>query len=204
MMLRYAVAIFFLMISLLSAASGGERPFWRVKPKVLKKITDDRAIMVLVGAQPKKLKVSELKMQGGGQIKRPIEIVFRRVQKYDDLTKVSDYIKEVRENPSRGELFIRTEAFHYQARMTMKITPSSLDQINKKLEFKVIDGNFKGMTGAFTFEEYKPGLTLMGFEALYEYEKLPMPQFFIEFGLEIVLQKVAARMRTFIEAEPET
>lgn len=206
MMVKAASAIILVTFSLLSSAAsthGGraESPFWRVKPKILKKITDDRSIIVLVTAMKKAGDLSELNMQGGGLIKAPIEDVYIRVQKYEDLPKVSDYVKEVRIYPNRSQLYVHTEAFKYHARMTMKVTPLVSAHNLKELQFSVIDGNFKGMTGVFTFEQYKSNLTLMGFEARYEYKKLPMPEFFIEFGLEFVLQKVAARMRSFLENE---
>ena len=173
-----------------------------MKPKVLKKITDDRAIIVLVGAELKKNKLSELKMQGGGLIKKSPAKVAVRVQRYEDLPGISDYIKEVKVSSDRKEVFIHTEAFKYHARMKMKISPEKVSDTLEKLEFTIIEGNFKGMTGHFTFEKHKPSATLMGFEARYEYKKLPMPQFFLEFGLEFVLQKVAAKMRTYLENEP--
>jgi len=69
----------------------------------------------------------------------------------------------------------------------------------RRIRFAVDDGSFKGMTGDFGFEDYK-GKTLLTFHSEYKYKVLPMPAFFVEFALEIVLQQVAGKMRTFLEA----
>lgn len=183
-------------------------PFWRTKPKVFKKITDERAIVVSVTADEKAPGPHTLKMQGGGLTRRSAEFIFNETQKYEKLTQVSEHVREVKWDAQKKELYVHTEAFQYHARMTMTVEPIAAKNVpggdgkTSRLQFKVIRGHFTGMEGAFTYEEFKPEATLMGFEATYKYINLPMPRFFIEFGLEVVLQKVAARMRTYLENQP--
>lgn len=210
-MTKKTVYIFFIFVcafigfggAVLQAAEDSSHettPFWRTKTKVLKKITDERAIIVSV----KSVKTGEgsrLLMSGGGLVKLPMEKVFVETQKYENLKRVSDHVREVDYRASKKELYLHTEAYSYHARMTMVLTPQNIDEKYRRIHFKIVRGNFLGMEGAFTFENYKPEATLMGFQAQYDYKKLPMPQFFVEFGLEFVLQKVAGLMRRYLEKE---
>jgi hypothetical protein len=204
------VALFF--FSLLSDESFAEstgaewspdkNPFWKSKPSALKKVTDERAILVVVTGNikiPQSSSQKRLKMQGGGLIHRPLESTFTAIQQYEKLKQVSDHIIEVKPRVEKSEVYIHTAAYDYHARMTMSVTPKSCEAHHCELRFKVIEGHFKGMLGAFTLDEWKPGRTLLGFESQYDYTVLPMPNFFIEFGLEFMLQKVAGDMRTFLE-----
>ncbi len=194
-------------VSVASAASS--EPFWRAKPKVFKKVTEDRQIVVSVDAEklPDNLPTkSILHMEGGGLVDTDAAATFAEAQNYDELKKVSDHVLEVRVGPAPQDLFLHTAAFDYHARMTMRVTAETSADGVRHLRFMVLEGNFKGMTGDFSFAEYVPEAaslskrgTLMGFHADYGYSVLPMPQFFVEFGLEVVLQRVASRMRTFLE-----
>jgi Polyketide cyclase / dehydrase and lipid transport len=192
-------------------------PFWRAKPKVFAKITDERQIVVSVNAEKRGSK-SVLLMDGGGLVSAPAETSFAEAQKYQNLKELSDDIVEVKTGPAADDVFIHTQAFNYHARMMMKVTTETVAVAAKKtvtetksspqaatatvesqhLRFTVVDGNFKGMTGEFNFSPYK-SKTILGFHAEYEYDVLPMPKFFVEFGLEVVLQRVASRMRSYIE-----
>lgn len=184
-----------------STFSFDEKPFWRVKPKPFAKITEDREIVVLVKTENEKAEVKTLKMDGGGALKRSASEVFADVQKYSNLKQVSERIVEVSYDSAKNELFVHCEAFQYHARMWMSVHPETVNN-ERRLNFKVLRGHFVGMQGAFTFEEFKPQMTLMGFRAVFDYKTLPMPRFFVEFGLEVVLQKVAKDMRTFLEKTP--
>jgi ribosome-associated toxin RatA of RatAB toxin-antitoxin module len=112
------------------------------------------------------------------------------------LKAVSEHIVEVKPGPLPEDLFVHTEAFRYHARMQMKL--KVVTEPARRIEFTVVSGHFTGMTGDFSFEDYK-GKTLMGFHAEYKYTVLPMPAFFVEFALEVVLQRVATLMREFLE-----
>jgi len=177
-------------------------PFWRAKPKVFAKITDERQIIVSVDAEKHGAK-SVLRMDGGGLVTAPCAAAFAEAQKYQELKEVSDHVVEVRTGPAEDDLFVHTQAFNYHARMSMKVKTDTDTAGIKHLRFTVVEGNFKGMTGDFNFAAYdkqnQTKKTVLGFHAEYEYDVLPMPQFFVEFGLEVVLQRVASEMRSFLE-----
>jgi hypothetical protein len=179
------------------------KPFWQSKPRVFERVVEQREIVVLVANEKSEKPPSVLRLQGGGYVRQHPRRVFSEVQNYHSLKDLSDYVREVRFDAEKQQVFLHTEAFGYHARMTMKVTPEELPG-SRRLHFVVVEGNFKGMTGAFTFEDFKSGQTLMGFDARYEHVKLPMPAFFVEFGLEVILQKMAGRMRTFLEKASAT
>lgn len=194
-------------VAMASSTEFIEKPFWRVKPPLLKKIIDNRDIIVSVSTLErveKKSGLHTLLMRGGGMVKKESTLVFAEVLKYENLKKVSERIVEVQFSSEKNELYVHCEAFNYHARMWMSVTPlhEKGENSDPKLKFKVLRGNFVGMEGEFIFENYKPGITLMGFNATFDYKTLPMPRFFVEFGLEIVLQKVARDMRAFLEKSP--
>lgn len=201
LLLSFSTLLWCKELSMASSVELVEKPFWRVKPKLLNKILENRDIIVSVSTKVKKSDLYMLQMHGGGMVKNESSLVFAEVQKYENLKKISPRIVEVKVTPDKSEIFIHCEAFNYHARMWMSVSPSPNIAQNKdrRLNFKVLRGNFVGMAGAFTFENYKPGITLMGFNATYDYKDLPMPRFFVEFGLEVVLQKVARDMRAFLE-----
>jgi hypothetical protein len=173
--------------------------FWRNKENVMRKITEDRTIVVSVNAKKRDAKMSNLDMVGGGLTRQYHHVAFAKAQKYENLKKVSDHIREVRWDAAKSELYVHTEAFRYHARMRMRIRTVSPTAEVAQIHFEVIEGNFKGMVGLFSFEKFKAQSCLMGFQSRYVYEKLPMPNFFVEFGLELVLQKVAGLMCQFLE-----
>lgn len=175
------------------AAAPSVTPIWQKVPRNFKKIVEDH--MALVSVRTRKLSGgdSEMTIDGGELIKKSAERAFKIAQNYKDLTKVSDHIVEVRTKP---DLFIHCEAFHYQARMHMKVETQAKPE--RRIRFTVTAGNFRGMTGEFRFVDYK-GKTLLGFHSDYRYKVLKMPAFFLDFALEAVLQHVAEEMRAFIE-----
>jgi len=176
-----------------------DAPFWRTKEKVLARITNERAIVVTVKAIAKGKGQSQLLMHGGGLTRISHDLAFQRATQYEELKKISDHIREVRWNSQQSMLYVHTEAFRYHARMHMKITTEKPSPKVNKIRFRVVEGNFKGMEGVFTFEDYRANEALMGFYSTFDYKKLPMPEFFVRFGLEVVLQKVAGLMRTQLE-----
>ncbi len=198
----------------LKPASAAIEPFWRAKPKVFEKITNERQVVVSVNAEKIKnpgagdTNKNILRMDGAGLVNTEVEPTYLEAQKYDELKQISDHVIEVKVGPSPQDVFIHTEAYNYHARMTMRVTPAKDKDGSRHLRFQVLEGNFKGMTGEFSFSAYQPtgalgklvkNATVLGFHAEYEYTVLPMPQFFVEFGIEVVLQRVASRMRSFLE-----
>jgi hypothetical protein len=137
-------------------------------------------------------------MSGAGDVARPKEASFKLAQEYPRLKEVSDHFKTVSFDEKQQKLFIITEALGYQARMLMKLTPVREDW-RSEVQWEVIWGSFKGMKGVIGFERLAPRLTEVSFQARFEAEELPIPKFLMGFALEVVTQKVAEKMRTYLE-----
>lgn len=177
-----------------------ERPFWR-KPAVMQKIREDRAIVVSVRREDAPNEQVRFLMSGAGMVTRPKEFCFGISQHYAKLKEISDHFKTVNYDSSQRQLFLVTEALGYQARMVLKILPVSEDW-RSELQWEVIWGHFKGMTGLIGFERITEKQTEMSLSAKYEAAELPLPRILMGFALEVVTQKVAERMRAFIESQP--
>lgn len=141
-------------------------------------------------------------MQGGALVRTAADAAHLEAQNYENLSKLSSYIKEVRHNKAKNEVFLHCVAFNYHEKMTLLMSTETVNDKNKRLNFLVTEGNFKGMKGYFNFNDFE-GKTLLGFFSEFTYGKLPMPEFFIQFGLEFVLERVAKNMREHLEKETQ-
>lgn len=175
-------------------------PYWKKRPDLQKKMSDERAIFVSVNqTELPKGKVA-LSMSGVGHVARSKETCFKIAQDYPRLKEVSDHFKVVSYEPSTQRLFLITEALGYQSRMLLKLTPVSTD-LRSEVHFEVIWGHFLGMKGVFAFEKINARSTEISLTANYEADELPIPKVLMGFALEVITQKVAEKMRTFIEKQ---
>ena len=182
-----------------------ETRFWK-KPELQKRMGDDRAVVVSVNtekvdAPSQKKQLTKFKMRGAGHVNRDQATAFQLAQEYSRLKEVSDHFKTVKWDPTTSELFLITEALGYQARMIMKVTPRTVGA-ERHLNWEVIWGHFKGMKGTIGFERVDHRKTEVSFISDYEAEELPLPKALMGFALEVITQKVAEKMRSFLEKEP--
>jgi hypothetical protein len=177
--------------------------FWKSKAKVHKKIREERAIIVSVltkksDIDPKKPHL--LHMTGGGWIGTSRKFAYDQARDFSNLKKVSSHIREVVYNAKDQTLYLHTEAFNYHAKMKLKVDFKEVDS-SSQIDFTVIEGMFVCLQGLVTFSEVEPLKSEIGFFSGYRYKDLPMPRFFIEFGLEVVIQKISGFLRGYIENE---
>ena len=176
--------------------------FWEKNPKVRRRVSEDRDIIVLVKAQKSERKnyKHKLLMQGIGLVNTPVHEAFRIAKNFNNLKKVSDHIIESKYTEENGQLFMHSEAFGYHAKMHMNTQVSEGEQ-KKSIRFQIYEGVFSGMVGVIRFVEQGSGKSEIQLLCEYHYEKLAIPKLFVEFGLEVVIQKIAAKMRTFLESQ---
>ncbi len=200
--------------------------FWRSKPELLKKIRDDRTISVSVHRKDLPSQKVEFEMTGVGLVNRPRDFCFVMSQKYEKLPEVSEHFKNVHYDPASRQLQLTIEILSYQARMTVLITavdgPVSGPVIGPvvapavapasglaaapsryEMQWQVIDGTLKGMTGLVGYESEAEKATWMSFHASYQANELPLPKVLMGFTLEVITEKIAQKMRSFIEAQPQ-
>jgi hypothetical protein len=201
------VALTFLLISSQAFATLPE-PFWN-KPALLKKLKEDREVLVSVTTdslpetakdQAKRVRFN---MSGVGYVRKAKEHCFKLAQEYPRLKEVSDHFKQLEWDAKKSELFIVTEALGYQARMIMKMTPVS-EATRDAIQFEVIWGQFRGMKGEIDFDTIDASTTQESLRATYESSSLPLPKILMGFALEVIVQKVAEKMRTYIETHEPT
>lgn len=179
-------------------------PFWR-KPKYFKRLENDRAIMVSVTTDKiKDTDQQSLKMQGAGIVSRPLSTAYSTLKDLSRWKEMSEYIKRSDYDPDTKTLDLHLVAFDYHARINFKIFFDEAQEDLKAIRFLVLDGAFKDMKGLLEFKDHERRNTEISMTVLDEFDKLPLPTFFIEFGLEVVFQKMAGRMRSFIESNSPT
>jgi hypothetical protein len=173
--------------------AGASEPFWKAKEKWFSRIQEGHAIIVSVKTEQKKGSET-LIFQGGGHIKTPQEFAFREAMKFENLKDISDEFKEVRWVDKT--LFVHTMAYGFEAKMWLKIAAIP----NREIKFEIVQGTLKGLQGVFSFAKVDNLKTEIGIDGHYDYVHFPIPKLFAEFGLEVILQRVAIRLREHIES----
>jgi hypothetical protein len=184
-------------------------PWWNRKEKVLKQMREERAVVVSVvtkgnssspvskgGQQVRK----QLKISGAGFIEAPPEFSSNRIREFYRLKELSQYVKESTFNQHQKHLFLHVAAFDYHARMLMEIFFHDQLKGRRQILFHVVAGTLSGMKGVVEIKEIEHLKSEFSMTALYDYDKLPIPQLFVEFGLEMVLKQMAEKIRSMVEA----
>lgn len=178
-------------------------PFWKRKEKIYQRVKSERMVAVKVTAiadESKGKDFRRMKMLGAGHSHVPTRFAFDQACAFDKLPKMSSYIRHVSHHKEIGQVAMHSQAFGYKAFMRMQVDPQWQGE-KGRIGVRVIEGTFEGMTATLLLEPLDPTHTEISLTAQYDYEKLPIPAFFVEFGLEVVVQKVAERMRAFAEQE---
>jgi hypothetical protein len=178
----------------------GAEPFWRAKPEVYERIKNERYVAISVLSKPTAEKQNHLTISGGGMMNVPQDYAFLAGTHYKNLSRVSDYVREVKFNASLQELYVMFTAFRYQAPVTLKLREDLVGD-KKILHYTVIKGVFTGMTGRLEFLSLGPKRTEIGIWGDFRYQDWPIPKLFLEFGLEVVLQKFGERLRSLTESD---
>lgn len=173
-------------------------PFWKSKPELMKKMADDRAIVVSVHRDDEKNGQIVFTMAGAGVVARDKDACFKISQEFAKLKDVSDHFQTVTYDPKEQKLFVVTQALGYQARMIMQLKIVSEDW-RSEIQWEVIWGTFKGMKGVIGFEKLGARSAEVSFTGSFEAKEFPIPKIIMGFALEVVTQKVAESMRKYIE-----
>lgn len=181
------------------SASAADLPFWKAKEKVYERVKNGEIIVAV-----KSQSVSEpgtaknlMTIHGGGHTGAPIDFVYAKATDFEQLGKVSGYIKSARFDADQGVLEITVAAFGFEGKMKLilQLHPP------QRIEFLVASGSMQGMTGTILLTSLSPLKTEVGVETRFRYNDFPAPRVFLEFGLEVVFQRMAARLRAYVEEE---
>lgn len=175
-----------------------EKPFWQVKEKAIERIKN-REILVVVKSAPKD-QGKLLLAQGGGRVNAPAEFTFQRALEYEQLPKHSSFIEQAIFNKETQELTIKVSAYGYHDKFRIKLdVRDKMDP--KEVGYTVVEGSLKGFSGLFWFQPLESKTSEVGLEGRLEYEEIPVPKIFLEFGMEVVMQRLAGKLREYAETE---
>lgn len=185
----------FSIILALNVIASAEEPFWRAKDKVYERIQNREVIVsvksVARNSGPKHL----LAIAGGGQVNAPCAFVFEASKDYETLAKESGYIDQAKYDSSTQILDARIAAYGFKTDVGVKILSR-----DSALIYQIVKGPVTGMKGEFQFLPSKnPGRCDVGIVGDYSYDKFPIPELFLKFGMEFMLQRMAGRLRAYSE-----
>lgn len=173
-------------------------PFWKMKQKARKKVQENQSILVSVKSRQQQDKRHLLTMVGGGQIKTPVKFAYDQSKKLGELKDYSEYIVASKWNPELRTLYLHTVAFKYHAIMRLSVDFFESEDFYE-IRWKHDQGVFKGLRGVIRFSHKDAKTSEIGLQTEYFYQDLKIPKFFVEFGLEVALHRVASRIRAVVE-----
>lgn len=189
---------------LLSMSVGAtEAPFWKSKEKAVERIQNGEILVAVTSNSPQKSSPkNHLRILGGGHVGAPVEFVVKQALDFENAAKISEHIKSAKYDAAARTLEIGVGAFGHTGKMKLAIATSPQDK-PRSIEFTVIEGSMKGLKGKFDFAEVpgKSPQTEVGIDAEFRYDDFPVPKVFLEFGLEVVFQRMAGRLRGHVEEQ---
>lgn len=176
-------------------------PYWKRKEKVFNRLKDERFLTVAVKTRKPSAggKAQEIYLQGAGIVEAPVDFAYAQARKFEAYPQMSGMIKSSKYDAGKKQLDMVMEAFGYQAHLKMRIDMAPPEGPKRDLRFCVIGGTFKEMAGVIRLEDFGTSRSQISLTAQQAFDKLPMPEFFLEFGMEVAIQVVASKMRSFVE-----
>lgn len=183
----------------IAAAQATETPFWRSKEKVYARIRNREIVVSVVQRAstpggPRQTLIAS----GGGQSSAPCDFIFAQSLRPQELAQASDYIKSSTFDPKTSRVDLQIEALGRSAALTVALLPFA-EAVPRRLEFEIVKGPMTGFRGALSFTEISAKTCEVGLAAVYGFDQSPLPRSFLEFGLEVIFQRMAARLRAFVE-----
>ncbi len=199
-MLVRAMWLILFWISLLGRAD--EVPFWKSKEKFYDRVKEGEILVSVksVAAAHEGFK-NTLYLTGGGHVAAPADFVFATATDFQRVARLSGYITKAEYFSAQHRLELHLSAYGYETRMDLSLKVDK-DSSPKTISYHVIQGPLHGLRGAINIVKLSDKRTEVGMYGEYNYDQLSLPQFFVEFGLEVIFQKMAARLRRYVE-DPE-
>ncbi len=180
--------------------SAQDMPFWRSKKNIHRKMLEERLIPVSVNQSKLSGGLIAFDVKGAGIVHSAREGAFKTAQEYAKLTQVSSHFKSAYYDEKNKQLFLAVEALGYETRMILAIDLVAQKK-RSEIQFEVVWGELKGMTGAIGFENLNDESCEVSILSHYQATQFPLPKIFMGFAFEVLTQKVAEKMRSFIESE---
>jgi hypothetical protein len=179
-------------------AAGAEQPFWKSKPKVYERIQNREVIVSVSEAAGAAQGRHVLRLSGAGQVAAPCDFVFKNAQRYEELAKTTGYVEKFQLDPGGQTMQVAIRVFGFSSEFKVQAIVKE-GATPKALEFTVLTGPMNGFTWGLAFDPVQPSKCEVAISGEYSYETFPIPKLFLEFGLEVIFQRIAQRLRGFVE-----
>lgn len=183
-----------------SLSAQEEEPYWRKNKSLYDKILNQRKIVVSVKSDKKP--AHSFRMSGAGVVNAPLRFTVAEVKKFENLPQTSSYFKKVVHNPKEQKLFLDMEALGMRARMMLQYKwTDQFEENQAQMDWVVTWGMLRGMEGNFIFKQISPEKTEVSMWNSIKDMKSPLPDFLMGFTLEVIGEKVAQKMRSYVESQ---
>jgi hypothetical protein len=176
------------------------QPFWKAKPEVYRKIIDERAVMVSAHRTELANARTTFDVKGGWLVSAPRDFVFRTISDYSRLGLMSEMFKDVKWDAALHRLSLRIEALGYKEEFVVELKSISKPDCDE-VQFTVTQGEFKGLSGFIGLSDQGFAKTEMSIDATLTTAQPPLPKSFMTFAMEVITQKVAERLRHYLEEQ---
>ncbi len=191
------------ILILVHMAWAGPEPFWRSKEKVYDRIKNREVIISVKSVEQDGPLKNHLKILGGGHVAAPREFVFRQTRNYEAVMRSSSYVRSAQFDPALKHLNFEIGAFGYTGHFKVQIDEFP-DSEPQKIGYRVLGGPMDGLKGIFDFRDIGKGRTEVGIDGDFHYDTFPMARLFLEFGMEVVFQRMAINIRSHVEDKFKT
>ncbi len=182
----------------LLAQDDEEQPYWRKRPNLYNKVLHERKVLVSVKTQ-KENKIKTIKMRGVGVAQVPLHVAKKEIMNFESLPQVSSHFDEVTHDREKKVINILASALGYQTRLILKYSWQDKEK-HQQMDWIAIGGPFKGMVGHFQMLPVSAQKTEIVLWSSFESTHIPIPAFILNITLEVICEKVAQKMRAFIES----
>ncbi len=193
-----SIVLFFTFVLFNSPLWGQEEaPYWRGRPTLYKKVIEDRKVLVAVKSKTQE-KMKTVKMQGVGVVNVPLTFAQKEIMAFEKLPQISPHFDKVVHQPEEKKIDLLVSALGYQTRLILKYSWQEKDK-QKQMDWVAVEGPFKGMVGHFQLLPITTRKTEIVLWSSFESTHIPIPAFLLNFTLEVICEKVAQKMRSFME-----
>ena len=181
-----------------NAWSETQKPYWQSKPELYSKVLNERKILVSV-KDDKKTPKTHLQVTGVGVVSAPLSFAKKQLLNFEELPEISSYFKKVTHKRDKREVYFHVEAIGLQVRFLQRYRWLKQSSDESILGWEVIWGPLRGMAGNYTLKKVGVSKTEVSVWANAGKIKAPIPDFLLNFTLEVIAEKVAQKMRTLME-----
>ena len=176
-------------------------PFWKSKSEVYRRMTEERA--AIVSAKTEKIDdQKKLTLVTAGIIHAPVKFTHEEIMDFGKYSTFVPYIEESSFDKTTQNVFVHGAVLGYHVRMTIHVKTHET-KLGYQIDWESVSGGFVGMTGTIEENRTDSEHAEVSMNANYLGKTIGIPDFLLNWGLEMTAHKAINRMRTHIEEEWE-